>query len=158
MWNSVRVHSLAAWVSASVCCQHDTSLKYQLCKSVTIQDFFRISRKWSSSWFGHQRDTPHLADPEVFEPTIDNSMVDRIREICMRKSSSYLLFNFFSSGKEEMNNKLCSHLMGFDFNNSPKDVSYTNHHWTHTWATKLHDPWGVKNWRVFFNIEDLRPK
>ena len=130
----------------------------QLCKAVRGQVYFFFSRKLSSSWFVHQTDAPYLADPEVFQPSIDNSMVDRIREMCMRKSSSNSFFNFFSSGQEEMNHKLCSHLMGFHFNNSPKEVSYTNHHWTHTWATKLHDPWGVKNWRVFFNIEDLRPK
>ncbi len=45
--------------------------------------------------------------------------------------------------------------MGFEFSNKPSAKSYCNHHWTHTWATKLHDPWGVKNWRVFFDVKDI---
>ncbi len=46
--------------------------------------------------------------------------------------------------------------MGFEFSNKPTRNSFCNHHWTHTWATRLHDPWGVKNWRVFFDVKDIQ--
>ncbi len=117
-----------------------------------------VCRKYSGSWFTSQENVPHLAEPEVFLPTMDNSMVDRIRETCMGKSPGTSFSDYWPfSHDTEMRTKLCRHIMGFQFNNSPKEASFTDHHWTHTWATKLHDPWGIKNWRVFFNIEELNP-
>ncbi len=99
---------------------------------------------------------PKLAFSTDFMPTIDESMLERMRERCMDKTSrkgKYLPWNWHFYERE---NELCARLFDFSFSNSPIPESLTDHHWTHTWADAAHDPWGVKNWRVFFDIHDLK--
>jgi len=95
--------------------------------------------------------TLSLASSELFLPTIDESMVDIIKRTCMSGTVDY----FMSTSELDVRKELCNNIMSNTFHNNPWKVSLTNHHWTHTWATKVHDPWAVKNAREFFDIEDI---
>ena len=97
----------------------------------------------SSSVFSPSDDDMHihLAEPDLFQPTIDDSMVDEMRKRCMEGRSRYSLFG----DQSKIERQLCPNIFGYTFNGKPKETSYTNHHWTHTWSGKRNDPWGVFN-------------
>ena len=103
--------------------------------------------------YGQQYGRNHvtLSDPDVFMPTIDTSMVRLIKDTCL---SGHIDFYMWAEDIETRRT-LCNRLMSRDFDNIPRETSLTNHHWTHTWATARHDPWGVKNIRKLFNIEEI---
>lgn len=92
-----------------------------------------------------------LAHPELFMPTIDESMVDMIKDTCFKGHMDFFMWPADVQHRKD----LCNRLMSNRFTNSPTDKSLLNHHWTHTWASAQHDPWGVKNMRRFFSVEDL---
>ena len=101
-----------------------------------------------------ERTIVHLADPEVFQPTIDESMVDRIREMCTDARKRY---NWFQSSEQSQREiRLCGNLFSNKFHNGPTSRSITDHHWTHTWAGRINDPWGILNSNRVFNIKDLK--
>ena len=94
----------------------------------------------------------HLADPVLFHPTVDNSMLDTMREMCVHSmGKSFPTSDFFERQKQ-----LCDRLTSIGFRNEPiSSESYTNHHWTHTWAGPKYDPWGIRNSDRTFNIKEL---
>ena len=91
----------------------------------------------------------HLADPTDFQPTIDNSMLDRIREVCLLSVGKA----FPSDAYLHQQEKICRRVTSVGFRNSPTEDSYTDHHWTHSWAGPRHDPWGILNSKRTFRIE-----
>ena len=93
----------------------------------------------------------HLAPPSDFQPTVDDSMLDSMREMCLHSNGHLFLSENFYNRQQE----LCSRLNSVSFQNKPPKDGYTNHHWTHTWAGRRHDPWAVKNSRRFFQVESL---
>jgi hypothetical protein len=100
-----------------------------------------VFRGYHQGWFGFWKpsDPVHLADPVDFQPVPDPSMVEGMREMCMYSEGKDLLSDKFMARQQA----LCKRLSEFDFNPKPSDSSFTVHHWTHMWAGKSNDPYGV---------------
>ena len=93
-----------------------------------------------------------LADPKTFHPTIDNSMLDDIKAMCLNSEGRPFLSRKYMQRQRE----LCKNMLVHDFRNTVDSDSYTNHHWTHTWAGDRNDPWGVHGIKQTFNIKDIK--
>ncbi len=94
-----------------------------------------------------------LAEADEFQPSFDNSMVDKMRQMCINSQGKEFPSDEFGRKQTE----LCRAVIGYDFKSSPADSSFTNHHWTHSWAGKINDPWGVHNARHVFDVQkDLK--
>lgn len=92
-----------------------------------------------------------LANPEEFHPHPDESMIDHMRKMCRNSQGRLLPSESFA----QLQKALCNKLMSHEFGRSIDLSAYTNHHWTHTWAGKFHDPWGVYDMRIRFPVSDL---
>lgn len=96
-----------------------------------------------------------LGNPDEFQPNPDNSMVDEMRRRC----KLYERDDVGARSKKHANGpkpgELCNKLMSYDFGRKVNPSAYTDHHWIHTWAGKLHDPWGLSNMRRRFSVTDL---
>jgi len=112
-----------------------------------LSDVFRRYRH--ISWFSRTVDRVDLADPEVFQPTVDDSMVDHMRRKC-------LIAEFRGPEAERRQKVLCDRLVGHDFGRKVNPLAYTNHHWTHTWAGRSADPWALSDIRTRFNVSELQ--
>lgn len=100
-----------------------------------------VFRGYHQGWFGFglPSEPVYLALPEEFQPMPDASMVESMREMCMYSDGKDLLSDKFMARQQA----LCKRLASFDFKPRPSPESYTVHHWTHTWAGKANDPYGV---------------
>ena len=92
-----------------------------------------------------------LASPHLFEPTVDYSMLDHMKDKCVHKNDE----RHYSSVYVETQQRLCTRIISMKFDEKIGPESYTDHHWTHLWAGEKYDPWGVTNWRIFFNVTAL---
>ena len=116
---------------------------------------FMLTRMYKSYHYGlHfnlQRDHIALIEDKVFQPTIDDSMLRHIIEKCHHSIEK----QFASLAYRTSHLSLCAKLLSISFSNTPKSESLTNHHWTHLWAGKRYDPWGVFNTEIGFDISEL---
>ena len=112
-----------------------------------MSDVYR--RYHSTSWFTPLVDRVDLAEPEVFQPTVDASMVDHMRRQC-------LIVDARSEEAQLRQKTLCDRLVGHDFGRRINPLAFTNHHWTHTWAGRSADPWALIDIRTRFNISELK--
>ena len=94
----------------------------------------------------------YLASAEEFQPTTDESMRDHMRDACIHSKGH----TFLSSKYLERQKQLCDHILNQGFRNGPASESYTNHHWTHTWAGRRNDPWGILNSHDSYNVNKLK--
>lgn len=96
-------------------------------------------------------DPIYLADPDEFQPTTDPSMRDHMREACIHsEGKSFPSQKFIDRQKE-----LCTNIMTKGFRDKPGPESYTDHHWTHTWAGRRNDPYGIMNSDASFDVTSL---
>ena len=100
------------------------------------------------------RDAVHLADPETFQPTTDQSMRDHIREACVHSRGHDFLSAYFLKWQE----KLCNNVLHNGFRESPTGLSVTDHHWTHTWGGRMVDPWNILSNPRTFDVRHMKTK
>ena len=106
----------------------------------------------SSGYFTNINDgIVNLAAPHIFEPTVDYSMLDHMKERCLHSND----YRHYSSEYMDQQQTLCTRILSMQFNEKIGPDSYTDHHWTHLWAGEKYDPWAVSNWRIFFNVSTL---
>ena len=96
-------------------------------------------------------DRVYLADPDVFQPTTDQSMRDNIREACLHSEGR----TFLSATYLEWQQRLCTRIRQSGFHESPTDLSITDHHWTHTWGGRRADPWGIADNPRTFDVRTM---
>ena len=113
----------------------------------------QLYKSYNTSGYSTRSQQSHidLAKPELFEPTVDYSMLDHMKEKCLHTND----YRYSSSQYMDSQQKLCTRILAMKFNDKIGPESYTDHHWTHLWAGVKYDPWGVTNWRTFFNVTIL---
>lgn len=91
-----------------------------------------------------------LAQPDDFQPRLDESMLDSMREKCINND-----LDLGSAETVSRQRALCDKLLDMTFKNQPKATSYTVHYWTHTWAGPKHDPWNIHGMQSTFNVKEI---
>ena len=107
----------------------------------------QLFKKYSAT---SKEDQVRLAHPIQFEPSVDYSMLDHMKEKCLHQNNGYM-----SSELLKTHQQLCTRILGMSFTEKLGPESYTDHHWTHLWAGVKYDPWGAFNYRVFFNVSSI---
>ena len=90
-----------------------------------------------------------LAAPAVFHPTVDTSMIDHMRDKCVRARSTL---------PSAAHHRVCDDVLARGFRDGPAPESYTDHHWTHLWAGRRYDPLGVFNSPDTFDVRSLESR
>ncbi|CAD5117363.1 DgyrCDS6142 [Dimorphilus gyrociliatus] len=107
----------------------------------------------AGSWFKEAPSDLFLADAVSFHPRMDESMVDKIRQVCIQSQGH----EFPSRNFEERQARLCDKILKprsrRNFSDKPK--VYTDHHWTHTWAGRRNDPFGILDAKQKFDISKI---
>jgi len=106
----------------------------------TAYHHYERCRPWSNA------DVVTVAAPDVFHPTPDDSMVDYMRRVCLRRDI------------KTKQKALCERLAAYDFGRSGVHSSsaLTVHHWTHSWVGRRNDPYGLLNDKMKrFNVAEL---
>lgn len=116
-----------------------------------LTDVFRNYHDPSVFGYREGADPIRLASPEEFQPYADDSMIDHMRKMCTSGHEGLFPSESFSRRQKA----LCKKVLGHDFGRRVNTLSFSDHHWTHTWAGKYHDPWGVSDMRIRFSVTDM---
>ena len=112
--------------------------------------YFGYHRGWFLG-LGKPNEKVILAEAIDFQPNPDDSMVDSMREMCRNADGQVFPSETFALRQKT----LCDRLISHSFGRRADPLAYSDHHWTHTWAGKLHDPWGLHETRMRFSIHEL---
>ena len=88
---------------------------------------------------------PHLASPELFQPLVDSSMLDMMRQNCLPGSRQGSGSRTWSDTWVHNQRRMCAAIRGRSLTDRAPSNAFTVHHFTHTWAGRKYDPKGVFN-------------
>ena len=96
-----------------------------------------------------------LASADTFQPTTDSSMRDYMRNICVRNLKESANKVQKSSGSSRTEARLCNRILRQGFRDKPTNVSFTDHHWTHSWVGVVNDPYNIIGTNKYVDVRTL---
>ena len=107
-----------------------------------------VLRKYMNNSTRPSEDNVAVLPPEVFNPTYDNTNLQRFKQKC--KNTAHLLTH---------EREVCNTFIATNYANIPSNSSYTNHRWVHTYMTSyptngafVNIPDMLRSVRDFFNF------
>ena len=94
------------------------------------------------------------APPTYFFPTVDKSRIEKIKYRCKKQDYG----TFFSEDYFKTQKDICENMLSDRFVNKPTKDSYTDHHWTHSWAGPNNDPYGLLKSEFYFDLRKFLKK
>ena len=97
-----------------------------------------------------------LASADTFQPTTDSSMRDFMRSCCIKGSKHYMSDQHKSASFLATQARLCEKVLRQGFREkATSDLSYTDHHWTHSWVGVINDPYNIIGTNKYIDVQTL---